>query len=157
MAHIHEKIDFTASVFVVNGDAVLLHKHSKYDKWLQVGGHIELDEDPIEAVLREAKEESGLDVVLAGEAAAIPGVTGAFKTLIVPHFLDRHVVDDATGHEHINFVYFGTSPTRKLNPRPEEGARELRWFTRADLDNLAYGLWASTKYYAIAALDELGS
>jgi len=46
MAHIHEKIDFTASVFVVHKNKVLLRMHDKYKMWLSVGGHIELDEDP---------------------------------------------------------------------------------------------------------------
>jgi len=44
MPHIHEKIDFTADVFVVYKDKVLIRKHDKYDKWLAAGGHIELDE-----------------------------------------------------------------------------------------------------------------
>ena len=152
MPHIHEKIDFTASVFVVNGDAVLLHKHAKRGKWLQVGGHIELDEDPNEAVLREAKEESGLDVVLMGEATKIPDTTGSFRNLVLPQFLNRHVADETTGHEHVDFVYFGTSRTRTLNPRPEESSKELRWFTESDLDDPQYGLWASTLYYTKTAL-----
>ena len=152
MPHIHEKIDFTASVFIVSGDSVLLHKHAKYGKWLQVGGHIELDEDPNEAALREAKEESGLNVVLLGKATKIPDTIGVFRNLILPRFLDRHVADETTGHEHIDFVYFGISATRELNPRPEERSREFHWFTEPDLDDSVYGLLASTRYYAKAAL-----
>lgn len=53
MAHIHEKIDFTVEVFVVFQNKVLLRKHDKYKIWLSVGGHIELDEDPNQAALRE--------------------------------------------------------------------------------------------------------
>ena len=34
---------------------------------LPLGGHIELHEDPEQAALREAKEESGLEVELLGE------------------------------------------------------------------------------------------
>ena len=49
MAHIHEKIDFTTSVFIVRDGKVLLHKHKKLGIWLQPGGHIELDEDPNQA------------------------------------------------------------------------------------------------------------
>ncbi len=36
MPHIHEKIDFTAEVFIVNSDKVLLRKHDKYKFWLSV-------------------------------------------------------------------------------------------------------------------------
>ena len=67
MAHIHEKIDFTVAIFVVHDGKVLLIHHRRLDKWLPLGGHIELDEDPEIAALREAKEESGLEVELIGE------------------------------------------------------------------------------------------
>ncbi|RLS89050.1 MAG: NUDIX domain-containing protein, partial [Planctomycetota bacterium] len=62
MAHIHEKIDFTVAVFVVHEKKVLVIHHKKLDKWLPLGGHIELDEDPEQAALRETLEESGLAV-----------------------------------------------------------------------------------------------
>ena len=41
MSHIHEKIDFTITVYIVYGNKVLLRHHDKYDFWLGVGGHIE--------------------------------------------------------------------------------------------------------------------
>ena len=67
MAHIHEKIDFTVAIFIVRDKKVLLIHHRKLDKWLPVGGHIELDEDPEAAALREAWEETGFEVELLGE------------------------------------------------------------------------------------------
>ena len=69
MAHIHEKIDFTVAIFVVQNGRILLIHHRNLDKWLPLGGHIELDEDPETAALREAREESGLEVELLGERA----------------------------------------------------------------------------------------
>ena len=66
MAHIHEKIYFTVEVFVVYGNKVLLRKHDKYGIWLSVGGHIELDEDPNQAALREVREEVGRIVQASG-------------------------------------------------------------------------------------------
>ncbi len=64
MPHIHDKIDFTVEVFIVYKDTVLLRKHNKYRYWLSVSGHIELNEDPNHAALREVKEEVGLDIIL---------------------------------------------------------------------------------------------
>ena len=55
MPHIHEKIDFTVEVFVVHNGRVLLRKHDKLKFWLSVCGHIELDEDPNQAAVREVK------------------------------------------------------------------------------------------------------
>ena len=76
MAHIHELIDFTVAIFVVNDEKVLLIHHRKLNRWLPLGGHIELDEDPEQAALREAREESGFDVELLGERPPVsePGV-----------------------------------------------------------------------------------
>ena len=41
MAHLHDRIDFTVAIFVVNADKVLLVHHRQLDKWLPLGGHIE--------------------------------------------------------------------------------------------------------------------
>lgn len=66
MPHIHEKIDFTVEVFIVYQNKVLLRMHDKYKKWMSVGGHIELHEDPVEAAHREVREEVGLEIELVG-------------------------------------------------------------------------------------------
>jgi 8-oxo-dGTP pyrophosphatase MutT (NUDIX family) len=49
---------------IVNGGKVQLLKHKKYNTLFPVGGHIEADELPHEAALREAYEESELKVKL---------------------------------------------------------------------------------------------
>ncbi len=46
MPHIHELYDFVVSAFIVHRGRVLLIYHKKYDEWLPIGGHVELDEDP---------------------------------------------------------------------------------------------------------------
>src|SRR5467141_3808170 len=102
MAHIHEKIDFTVAIFVVEKNRVLLIHHRKLDKWLPLGGHIELDEDPEQAALREAKEESGLEVELLGERP--PTTEDGTRALIAPRFLDIHRITDT--HEHIGMIYW---------------------------------------------------
>lgn len=47
MPHIHPLIDFTVGAFIVNNGRVALIHHKELKKWLSVGGHIELDEDPV--------------------------------------------------------------------------------------------------------------
>ena len=56
---------FTASVFLVTKERpkkVLLLFHKKQQSWLQPGGHIEQFENPVEAAIREVKEETGIDI-----------------------------------------------------------------------------------------------
>ena len=51
---------FTVSGFVVEGDRTLLHWHQKLQLWLPPGGHIDPDEDPVQATVREVLEETGI-------------------------------------------------------------------------------------------------
>ena len=60
---------FCASVFLINPEdkRILLVKHKKFNKWVQPGGHIEDEETPEEAALRETYEETGIKVKLLGD------------------------------------------------------------------------------------------
>ena len=152
MAHIHEKIDFTVAIFVVAGDRVLVIHHRKLDKWLPLGGHIELDEDPEVAALREAKEESGLDVELVGDRP--PTTEPGTRALIAPRFLDIHRISDT--HEHIGMIYFAR-PVGGALGLAEEEHRDIRWCTREELDGLVPAMSGAVKWYCCKALEELGS
>ena len=44
------------------GERVLLAHHRKLGRWLQPGGHSDGDPDTLAVALREAREESGLEV-----------------------------------------------------------------------------------------------
>lgn len=153
MPHIHDKIDFTVEVFVVHKNTVLLRKHDKYKIWLSVGGHIELDEDPNQAAVREVREEVGMDVKIAGKVLAFSEAEN-YKELIPPKFLNRHRINDT--HEHITMVYFATADSSKTIQGGREASEELRWFTGGELDDPHYGIQDSIKYYAEEALKELG-
>ena len=68
MPHIHTlpgEHDATASAYIVRTDlgepAIMLHRHKKLDTMLQFGGHVELHENPLEAIAHELREESGYD------------------------------------------------------------------------------------------------
>jgi ADP-ribose pyrophosphatase YjhB (NUDIX family) len=149
MPHIHEKIDYAADVFIVNGDAVLLRMHDKYDMWLAPGGHVELDEDFVEAALREAKEETGLNVTLLGN---IPHEYGdGDREVRVPLFINRHRINDI--HEHISFMYVGTSDTRDIHPAEGEKQDGFKWFTEQELEDPQYGVFPRIVAYAKAALE----
>jgi 8-oxo-dGTP pyrophosphatase MutT (NUDIX family) len=151
-AHIHEKIDFTVAIFVVHDGKVLLIHDRTLDKWLPLGGHIELDEDPEQAALREAKEESGLDVELIGER---PPTTGpGTRALIAPRFLDIHRINDT--HEHIGMIYWARSKSGQLTLSAVEH-HEIRWCSAADLDTLQPPMSSAVKWYCSKALEEIST
>ena len=53
---------FTATVYIIENEKVLLLLHPKHRKWLPPGGHIEPNETPPECACREAFEETGLAI-----------------------------------------------------------------------------------------------
>lgn len=150
MAHIHEKIDFTVAIFIVQHGKILLIHHRKLDKWLPLGGHIELDEDPEQAALREAKEESGLDVELIGER---PPTTGpGTRALIAPRFLDIHRINDT--HEHIGLIYWAR-PKGGTTTLAAEEHHDIRWCSGGDLETLRPAMTDAVKWYCRKALEEV--
>ena len=66
MPHIHtapNQHDMVVSAFIVRLDhgepKVLLHMHRKHNVLMQIGGHMELDETPWQAIAHELREECG--------------------------------------------------------------------------------------------------
>ena len=150
MAHIHEKIDFTVAIFIVHEGRVLLVHHRKLGQWLPLGGHIELDEDPEQAALREAREESGLEVELLGERP--PTTSLGTRALIAPRFLDIHRIHDT--HEHIGMIYWARPKTGTLALAAAEH-HDIRWCTAEELEQLTPPMRAAVKWYCRQALAEV--
>jgi 8-oxo-dGTP pyrophosphatase MutT (NUDIX family) len=150
MAHIHEQIDFTVAIFVVQNAKVLIILHRKLGKWLPLGGHVELDEDPEIAALREAKEESGLDVELLGERP--PTTEPGTRALIAPRFLDIHRISDT--HEHIGMIYFARPTGGDLSLAGEEH-HDIRWVSSEELDALQPPMSNAVKWYCRKAIEEV--
>lgn len=73
---------FTVSAFLITRDKprrALLIKHHKLDKWLQPGGHVERDQDPIMALIEEFEVEVGINlepylrsIAVMGEVEILP-------------------------------------------------------------------------------------
>jgi len=51
-----------AFIFNTKGELLLVQSHKWHGKWVVPGGHVELGERLEEALHREAKEETGLDI-----------------------------------------------------------------------------------------------
>ncbi|MBI2663033.1 NUDIX domain-containing protein [Candidatus Woesearchaeota archaeon] len=151
MPHIHDKIDFTVEVFIVYNNKVLLRKHDKYKIWLSIGGHIELEDDPNEAAIREVKEEVGLDIELYSPIDIPNPSDKNYKELIPPFYLNRHRIND--NHEHVTLVYFAKSNSDKLKLSDKEITEDCKWFSKEELDNEE--LKDNVRFYANEALKAL--
>jgi 8-oxo-dGTP pyrophosphatase MutT (NUDIX family) len=129
---------FTASAYVVYGGRTLLHWHRKLRMWLPPGGHCEPNEDPAQAAVREAEEESGLAVDIIPPAGLLRLSEPGTPAVVAPP--DVILVQDirAEGqpfHQHIDHVYF-TRPRRGVAVDFEAavpGGVPHRWFAAAEL------------------------
>lgn len=138
--------EFLSTVFVVKYGKVLMTWNKKVNNWIPIGGHIEPNELPCSSAIREAKEESGLDIELIS-----PFDKSKTANLVQPvHIHLDHIKDD---HKHINLIYFGIVKGGGCNNIDDEG-KELRWFSKEELEK--EGLLPSVKEWATEALNHLG-
>jgi 8-oxo-dGTP pyrophosphatase MutT (NUDIX family) len=131
---------FVATIYLVNDSATLLHEHDRLGMWLPPGGHIDRDELPHEAALRECHEETGIEADLIAESGDLVSETA--RSLPEPQaFLleDINVHDGQVGHQHVDFVYYGRADTQAIEPvgDDEAGPEAWEWFTPAELHERA--------------------
>jgi 8-oxo-dGTP pyrophosphatase MutT (NUDIX family) len=129
----------TASVFIIRRDRqegwlTALVWHPRLECWLPAGGHVEPDETPAQAAIREVLEETGLDVTLVpGPSAPLPAgfphraVPAPWLIAEVPASPDRHTGER---HLHVDHVYVATAERSRPVGHAEH---EVRWFTPADI------------------------
>jgi 8-oxo-dGTP pyrophosphatase MutT (NUDIX family) len=150
MPHINEKIDFVVSAFIVYKRKVLLIDHKQLKLWLPIGGHIELDEDPEEALFREIEEECGLGVEINAEKPDV--VSPGTKWLYRPEYLDIHNINDS--HKHMAFTYFLKANSDKVRLAELEH-NQIKWFTKDELEEERYQIRPAVKFFARSALEKL--
>lgn len=125
--------DFTVATFVIHDSKVLLLWHRKLRMWLPPGGHIEPDELPDEAAVREVKEETGLDVVLLS-APALPPIPGPLQ-LARPEGIQLEEIEP--GHEHIDLIYFARpADPAAVRPTANHEVERVGWYGLNDLDRI---------------------
>ena len=106
---------FTVSGFLSHDGRTALHWH-RLGLWLPPGGHIEPNEDPIQAVLREIEEETGVEALIVPTSTPYPHDDP--RQLPPPVTIGVYEIDEpGNPHQHIDFVYF-TRPRLRRARRP---------------------------------------
>jgi 8-oxo-dGTP pyrophosphatase MutT (NUDIX family) len=106
-----DPVHVTGSAIVVGSRGVLLLKHKRLGLWLQPGGHVDRDETPWAAALREAAEETGLDVDFVEQP---------------PPLVHVDVHPGGRGHTHLDLRYLVDGGD--ADPTPPEGeSQDIEW------------------------------
>ncbi|MFB8891829.1 NUDIX hydrolase [Microbacterium plantarum] len=133
---------FTVSGYVLNPaeDRILLIHHKKLAKWLPPGGHVDEDETPQAAVVREVFEETGVAAELrphAGVDLAADGRTEA--QLDLPISMSYQLIPQRPGepaHIHMDMAFvLHTSERGALTPAAGE-VHDAGWFSSIEIDEL---------------------
>src|SRR4051794_16835896 len=119
--------DFTVAVFVVLDERVLLHFHRKLNRWLPPGGHIEANELPDEAAVREVFEETGVIAALCPEGGLDLSAPQLPLQLCRPAGIQLE--DIAPDHQHIDLIYFAIG-------EPADAREEVGWYGPSEWPSL---------------------
>ena len=132
---------FCVTVYILNEERKFLFiKHKKLRKWLPPGGHIELNETPDNAAIREVKEETGLDIELLGER--FPRSSDCVR----PYAIQTNVIKEGE-HEHLDLIYFAKpigNSNLALNESETDG---INWYSIPEILDNSFDTFDNTKYW----------
>jgi 8-oxo-dGTP diphosphatase len=133
---------FSVAVYARRGDRVLVIEHRRLRTWLPIGGELEAAETPLEAAIRELREETGLVGTFHVLASALDGVP--------PGFIGYEEHQAGSKGLHMNFVFVcEIAEGSDVTPNDEFGA--WRWVNRGELEELSSPL--NVRQFGHVALD----
>lgn len=125
---------FCASCWIITKSSkkILLLYHKKLNRWLQPGGHIEKFENPIEAAVREVKEETGIDIGFLSKG--INKIDNEGTILPTPQFIMEQTIPqhkDQPKHYHLDIQYVVKVSQQKIKHNKTE-SNGIGWFTKGE-------------------------
>jgi nucleoside triphosphatase len=122
-----------ALIFNPEGKMLLVQSHKFHGKWVVPGGHIEVGEKMADAVIREAKEETGLNV---------------YDPQFI--FFQEFIQDDAFWKKNMHFIFFDFAlKSDSTDVVLNDEAEAYKWVT------LEEALTMDVDAYTIKAINEL--
>lgn len=120
----------SATAYIYKDGKVLLHMHKKYKKWFPVGGHVEENEFPHEAVIRECREETGLDVKVKSCEFMQKTNLGTVERIPLPFCTCREGI--GSDEEFYDFIFIAYTGKDRFCPQAGE-SQKIKWFTEREI------------------------
>lgn len=143
MGHIHTATgnhDFTVGAYIVRYEGAeakaLLHLHKSSNMLFPIGGHIELNETPWQALIREVFEESGYSF----SELKVLQQTGSLRHLSdvtahpLPVIISDHNVSES--HFHTDLAYALVTGSLPLGQEAKDESHDFRWYGLNELNKL---------------------
>lgn len=129
------KKHFTSSAVIIKDNKILLIWHKKLNTWLYPGGHIEENESPDDAVIREVKEETSLNVKIIEKNKMVYNDKIA-KVLHMPYVIfEEQVGNKEENHFHIDMVYICTPINNEVKIQKSE-IDKYKWFSIDEIKDI---------------------
>ncbi|MBI1973372.1 NUDIX domain-containing protein [Candidatus Micrarchaeota archaeon] len=127
---------FVATVFCIDPRTrkMIFLFNRKLGMWLPPGGHMEPDETPDEAALREVKEETGFEIEIMNEPPQHAEEPSRVQMLHTPLCIQlEEIADREKGdHQHIDLIYAARITGGSLTNSEKH---EVRWLSESELDS----------------------
>jgi 8-oxo-dGTP pyrophosphatase MutT (NUDIX family) len=125
------KNHFTATgiVFNINKEILMIH-HNKLQVWLPPGGHIDENELPTDAVLREIFEETGINAKIIYNKRGIHECE-----LDMPFTILLEDIEGNGTHNHIDMIFLCNAINTELKPQENE-VHGIGWFSLEQIKQL---------------------
>lgn len=128
----------TATCYIVENKSALLIWHRKYQKWQPPGGHVEEGELPHEAAIREAKEETGQEVILELKPHFYINspLSVSLKRPFIIMLQNIPAYGNYPKHQHVDFCYLAkrADPNKPIYSSFEN--TQVSWFNLKALKHL---------------------
>lgn len=146
-----EGFHFTASVYIVHQNKVVLCNHKKIDLVLPVGGYVETGETPEQTVIREAKEEAGLDIQVFNKEDWVIQ-TETWRN--INHGEGLAYIEAKPGVVQLDFAFYATTDSLAGLGTGEYSKDDLLVVSREELEMSSFD--PDVKHYGLLALEILG-
>lgn len=143
MSHIHINFgehDHTVSAYVFRIDfdepKIMLHMHRKLHSYMQFGGHIELGENPTQALAHELLEESGYHLEQMEILQPKDKLRRLTASIIHPQPIVHSTHPIGNDHFHTDSAYALVTDQLPRHRLADGESDDIRLFTRSELLSL---------------------